>query len=95
MGFSRSPVDRDIAELVGAMMFVLGGNEMRPEQVKSLTFVAEGALEAASNEAFITLLEFAHDQEQRLKDPMCDRAMRRTLELSLQNVITTAGPGLR
>jgi len=42
------------------------GAEISQDNVLDLEFEAEGQLLAALNDAYIKLLEFAHDREQRL-----------------------------
>ena len=54
---------RDIKEIVGVLIRVLGGGEISRAEVMDLSFDAEGDLLAALNEAYIKLLEFAHDRE--------------------------------
>jgi hypothetical protein len=52
-------VVRDIKEIVGVLMRVLGGGEVLPSELEDLVFEADGELEAALSAAFITLQEFA------------------------------------
>jgi hypothetical protein len=54
---------RDIKDIVGVLMRVLGGCEVTRAEVMELSFEADGELLAALNEAYITLLEFTHDRE--------------------------------
>ncbi|MBI3704554.1 MAG: hypothetical protein HY244_12090 [Rhizobiales bacterium] len=54
---------RDIKDIVGVLMRVLGGGEVSRDEVMELSFEADGELLAALNEAYIKLLEFAHDRE--------------------------------
>src|SRR5258708_24030989 len=60
-------------------MRVLDGAEISQDDVLDLEFEAEGELLAALNEAYIKLLEFAHDREQRLRDRDFDERERATL----------------
>ena len=61
-------MQRDIKEIVGVLMRVLGGGEVLRDEVMDLSFDADGELLAALNEAYIKLLEFAHDREERGND---------------------------
>jgi len=60
-------VEGDIKEIVGALMRVLGGGEIRREEVEDLAFDADGDLLQALNEAYLRLLEFAHDRDMRAR----------------------------
>ena len=62
-------LERDVKEMIGALMRVLDGGEILPDEVADLEFGGDGELDMALNDAFIKLLEFTHDREQRLKDP--------------------------
>jgi hypothetical protein len=44
-------MERDIKDIVGILMRVLGGGEVLPAELNDLDFEAEGELEAAHNEA--------------------------------------------
>jgi len=57
---------RDVKDVIGVIMRVLDGAEISQDDVLDLEFEAEGQLLAALNDAYIKLLEFAHDREQRL-----------------------------
>ena len=57
---------RDVKDALGVIMRVLDGAEISQDDVLDLEFEAEGQLLAALNDAYIKLLEFAHDREQRL-----------------------------
>ena len=57
---------RDVKDALGVIMRVLDGADISQDDVLDLEFEAEGQLLAALNDAYIKLLEFAHDREQRL-----------------------------
>jgi hypothetical protein len=59
---TEAPMERDVKEVIGALMRVLGGDEISREEVEELAFEASGDLQAALNEAYIKLLEFAFDR---------------------------------
>lgn len=82
---------RDLKEVVGALMRVIGGAEISPEEAEELTFTASGYLNAAMNDAFIKLLEFAHDRDTRSRDPDLDGAMREALRECLDAIVEVAG----
>jgi len=84
----------DIMDLVGAMMFVLAGAELPVAYVELLEFDAAGELESALNEAFIKLLEFAHDRDLRANNQSLDREMRRELQRSLKKIAGLAEPSI-
>jgi hypothetical protein len=78
---------RDIKDIVGVLMRVLGGGEVLPAELDDLDFEAEGELAAALNEAFIKLREFAYDRDLRQSDPARDRAMRAELQACLDRIV--------
>jgi hypothetical protein len=78
---------RDVKDVIGAIMRVLDGAEISQDDVLDLEFEAEGELLAALNEAYIKLLEFAHDREQRLRDRHLDERERATLHHVLDEVV--------
>lgn len=78
---------RDIKEIVGALMRVTGGSDVTREEVLDLGFEAEGALQTALNEAYIGLLEFAHDRDLRMSNPAIDREMRARLQANLDAIV--------
>jgi hypothetical protein len=84
-------VARDVKEIVGTLMRVIGGAEISPDEVEELTFTAGGRLRRAMNEAFIKLLEFAHDRDARSLDPDLDNTMRETLRQCLEAIVEVAG----
>lgn len=53
---------QDVKELIGIIMRVLDRAEIDEAEVLDLDFEAEGELKTALNEAYIKLLEFAHDR---------------------------------
>ena len=75
-------MQRDIKEVVGVLMRVIGGGEIVREEVEDLMFDADGDLGVAVNEAFLKLMEFAYDCDERSKDPARDASMRAELPWS-------------
>jgi hypothetical protein len=80
-------MEGDVKEVVGALMRVLGGDEITRGEVEDLEFEADGGLQDALNEAYIQLLEFAYDRDARLNDPKVDGEMRADLERSLNTIV--------
>ena len=80
-------MERDIKDIVGVLMRVLDGGEVLPAELNDLEFEAEGELEAALNDAFIKLQEFAYDRDLRQSDPARDRAMRAELQGCLDRIV--------
>ena len=80
-------MERDIKDIVGVLMRVLGGGEVLPTELNDLEFEAEGKLAVALNEAFIKLQEFAYDRDLRQSDPARDRAMRAELQGCLERIV--------
>ena len=78
---------RDVKDVIGVIMRVLDGAEISQDDVLDLEFEAEGELLAALNEAYIKLLEFAHDREQRLRDRHLDERERATLRHVLDEIV--------
>ena len=85
----------DIMGVVGAIMFVLADAELPVAYVEDLEFDATGELESALNEAFIKLLEFAHDHHLRASDEALDREMRSELQRSLKKIADLVEPSMR
>jgi len=83
-------VERDIKEVIGILMRVLGGDDISRGEVEDLAFEATGELQEAVNEAYINLLEFAYDCESRGNDWKFDREMRAELQRSLDNIVRLA-----
>jgi len=83
-------MQRDIKEVIGVLMRVIGGGEATREEVEELTFDADGDLRTATNEAFLKLMEFAYDRDERSKDAARDTAMRRELQAVLDELVRTA-----
>ena len=83
-------MEGDIKEIVGALMRVLGGGEIRREEVEDLAFDADGDLLQALNEAYLRLLEFAHDRDVRWIDLQHDRDIRARLEEALNEIVRLA-----
>jgi hypothetical protein len=94
MALSNSRLE-DIMDVVGAIMFVLAGAELPVVYVEVLEFDAIGELESALNEAFITLLEFAHDHHLRASNQSLDREMRSELQRSLEKIADLVEPSVR
>jgi hypothetical protein len=78
---------RNVKDVIGVIMRVLDGAEISQDDVLDLEFEAEGELLAALNEAYIKLLEFAHDREQRLADRHLDAIERATLQHVLNVIV--------
>ena len=85
----------DIMGVVGAIMFVLADAELPVAYVEDLEFDATGELESALNEAFIKLLEFAHDHHLRASNQSLDREMRSELQRSLKKIVDLVEPSMR
>jgi hypothetical protein len=79
---------RDVKELVGILMRVVGGAEITEREVLDLAFEADGELQTALNEAYIKLLEFMHDLNLRLADHDLDLKERASLQDSLNKITT-------
>jgi hypothetical protein len=77
----------DIKEVIGVLMHVLDGGEVSVQEVDDLGFEADGELEAALNEAYVQLREFAHDRGLRVDDPKRDREMRAALQECLDRIV--------
>lgn len=58
-----------------------------------LDFEAEGKLRAALNDAYIKLLEFAHDRDLRRTNPGLDTAERAALRDSLKKIVQLCDTG--
>jgi len=80
-------MERDIKDIIGVLMRVLDGGEVSPAELDDLFFEADGELEAALNEAFIKLQEFAYDCDLRRNDRALDRAMRSDLKVCLDKIV--------
>lgn len=80
---------RNVKDVVGVLMRVLDGGEVSQAELEDLGFEADGAVQAALNDAYIKLLEFAHDREKRLGDRALDQAMRSALQQSLEKIVST------
>ena len=83
-------MSQDVKEIVGTLMRVVGGGEVSPDDVTQLGFEANGELRDALNDAYIKLLEFAHDRERRLSNSDLDRDMRAVLQEHLATIGTIA-----
>jgi hypothetical protein len=78
---------RDVKELVGILMRVLGNAEISEDEVLDLAFEADGELQAALDEAYIKLLEFVHDRDLRRADRVLDQKERASLQDSLNKIV--------
>jgi len=81
-------MDRDVKELIGVLMRVLGGGETSQAELEDLAFDADGELEAVLNNAYIKLIEFVHDRDLRLNDQDADRRLRSCLQECLDDIVT-------
>jgi predicted transcriptional regulator len=80
-------MDRDLKEVVGVLMRVLDGGEVSQTELADLTFDAEGELHVALTDAYIKLLEFAHDHDVRARDEEVDRVARAQLKTYLDRIV--------
>jgi predicted transcriptional regulator len=80
-------MDCDLKEVIGALMRVIDGGEVSQAELVDLSFEAHGDLHAALTDAYIKLLEFAHDRELRDRDRDADRAMRAQMKLCLDHIV--------
>jgi hypothetical protein len=78
---------RDIKELIGMLMRVIDNAEVTEAEILELDFDAEGELLMALNEAYIGLLEFAHDRDLRAGDRALDHKERSVLRQSLSKIV--------
>jgi hypothetical protein len=83
----------DVKELVGTIMRVLCHEEISEAEVLDLGFEADGVAMDAANEAYIKLLEFAHDRDLRLADPELYRHERAILQDALKKIVHRSGAG--
>jgi hypothetical protein len=80
-------MERDLKEVVGVLMRVLDGGEVSQAELADLSFDAEGELHIALTEAYIKLLEFAHDCDLQNRDRDADRTMRAQLKVCLDHIV--------
>jgi hypothetical protein len=80
-------MERDIKEVIGVLMRILDGGEVSRAEVEDLAFEATGDLQAAVNNAYNELLEFADDYDARQSDRQLDGEMRSRLQKSLNNIV--------
>lgn len=85
-------MERDVKEVIGALMRVLDGGIISRAEVEDLAFDATGDLRIALDEAFIKLLEFAYDCESGKKKASAE--LLSDLQASLDKVVRAAEPGL-
>jgi hypothetical protein len=78
---------RDVKEVVGLLMRVLGGEDITQVDVEDLGFEGEGDVQAALNDAYIKLLEFVQDRDARRSDRAADGAMREGLQRCLDRIV--------
>ncbi len=78
---------RDVKEVIGVLMRVLDGEEVTQAEVEGLGFKGEGDVQAALNDAYVKLLEFVHDRDDRRNDRVADRAMRQSLQACLDRIV--------
>ena len=81
------PMERDVKEVVGLLMRVLGGGRTNRAEVEDLGFHGAGNLQAALNEAYIKLLEFAFDCDAGVSVQPLDEKRRLAFEGSLNDII--------
>jgi hypothetical protein len=81
-------MERDIKEIIGALMCVLGGGELSQDELNDLGFEAEGELQTALNEAYIALMEFVCDRDMRVNDRELDRKARSALQGCLDKIVS-------
>ena len=86
---------RDVKDVVGVMMQVLDGAEITQENILDLEFEADGELLTALNEAYIELLEFAHDRDRRRDDRELDQSARERLQAALDKIVRLSEPANR
>jgi hypothetical protein len=80
-------MERDIKDVLGVLMRVLGGGEVSQEEMDDLGFEAEGELELALNETYAKLREFANDRSLRANNQDLDSQMRLDLQRCLDTVV--------
>jgi hypothetical protein len=80
----------DVKELVGLLMRVVGGYEATVDEIEELEFIADEALEPIVNTAYIKLVEFAFDREERSNNPALDASARLELEGLLKELARQA-----
>ena len=80
-------MERDIKDVVGVLMRVVGGSEVSHEDLDDVVFEADGELEEALNEAYVKLRTFANDRDLRRNDPKLDHDMRAALQECLDNIV--------
>ena len=81
-------MDRDVKEIVGALMRVLDDGELSQDELSDLEFEADGELQTALNEAYIKLMEFVYDREVRVNDRGLDRKARSALQGCLDKIVS-------
>jgi hypothetical protein len=80
--------ERDLKEVIGTLMRVLNGGTVSRADVEDLSFDATGELQAALNDAFIKLLEFAFDCDNGKTAP--DAATIADLQVCLDRIVRAA-----
>ncbi|MBV8652105.1 MAG: hypothetical protein JO255_11605 [Alphaproteobacteria bacterium] len=79
-------MQHDITELVGVLMRIVGGGETSIDEIEELTFDCADYLRPALDEAFIKLLEFAHDRDLRARNMELDLKARSELDRLLDRI---------
>jgi hypothetical protein len=78
---------QDVKELIGIIMRVNDRADIAEAEVLDLDFEAEGEMLDALNDAYIKLLEFAHDCDLRRANPDLDRCERSDLQGALSRIV--------
>ena len=86
---------QDVKELIGTIMRALDHADIGEAEVLDLDFDADGEVLAAVNDAYIKLLEFVHDRDQRRANPDLDRQERALLQNSLNEIVRVCEAGPR
>jgi hypothetical protein len=84
---------RDVKEVVGILMRVLGGAEITEVEVLDLEFEADDELQEVLNETFVKLLEFVNDSSLRGADRELDQKYRAALQDVLNKIVALSDAG--
>jgi hypothetical protein len=84
---------RDVKEVVGILMRVLGGSEITEAEVLDLEFEADDELQEVLNETFVKLLEFVNDYSLRGADRELDQKYRAALQDVLNKIVALCDAG--
>ena len=82
-------MEGDLKEVVGTLMRVLDGDTLSRAEVEDLAFEADGELRRALNDAYIQLLQFAHDCEAEIEP---GDQMRVALQSALDEIVRCSDP---